>query len=473
MNLPSTPTLICLLIATQLHAQTPVSAPDFAETRRLIAEGMAKDSVPAAAIAVLKDGKIIWEEGFGWATPFTPFQLASLAKTFEATLALVLHQQHRLDLDTPVNDYLRTTAVSSPVGDPRGVTLRSLLRHTAGLSTFNIWCDPSQPCRFPSADETISRYGVVAGPPGYFDYSNLGFFVAGITMGRAAGRPLRDLLRDEVFRPLGMMNASLGLHQLSPPGELDYAHSTGFASAHDLALFAAFHLKTRRPDQRAILPDADIDLMQDSIVPTGQRDGEGYGLGWWTEENRFGYRSVLAQGGNNLAQAWLRLIPSERVAVAVLFNKGIGFGEAVTDAALAAVLPRYGEALRARSTPAAPPTAPIPLDSTIVGSWRGRVRTADQEIPLELTIAATGAVQALIGTRSDTGRARLSTITPGMLIVRLSGDLETSSPPGLNRLTRFYLRPRETGFGGVVTTRPPTASGLDGSVSYWAEIGRP
>ena len=86
----------CLsLTAILLHAQAPTHAPDFGETRRLIREGMAKDNVAAAAIAVLRDGAIIWEEGFGWAdqenrlaaTPHTPFQLASLAKTFEATLA--------------------------------------------------------------------------------------------------------------------------------------------------------------------------------------------------------------------------------------------------------------------------------------------------------------------------------------------------------------------------------------------------
>jgi CubicO group peptidase (beta-lactamase class C family) len=500
----------CLsLTAILLHAQAPTHVPDFGETRRLIRDGMVKDSVPAVAIAVVRDGAIIWEEGFGWAdhenqlaaTPHTPFRLASLAKTFEATLAAVLHERHRLDLDKPVNEYLKTAGVSSASWDTRGVTLRRLLMHTAGLSTFNIWCDPSQPrCQFPSADETIRHYGIVAERPGdYFDYSNLGFFVAGEAMARGAGRPLRDLLRDEVFRPLGMVNASLGLdssqvrlavvpyalgegfirNQALPPGggPLDYANALGYASAHDLALFAAFHMKARRPDQRVILSDAAIDSMQYSTVSTGQTDGQRYGLGWWVEENRLGYRSVLAQGGNNLAQAWLRLIPSERVAVAVLLNRGVGFGQAVTDAALAAVLPRYGEAMTARdreraAAQASAPATPIALDSTMVGLWIGRVRTAEAEVPLELAIAANGAVQARIGARSDTGRARVLTGGAPKLFVRVPGDLEAPTPPGVNRVTRFYLHARETGFSGVVTTRPPSASGLDGSVSYWAEITR-
>jgi CubicO group peptidase (beta-lactamase class C family) len=503
-------TALCLTVTTiPLHAQSVTRAPDFAETRRLIREGMAKDSVTAAAIAVVRDGAIIWEEAFGWAdrdnqlaaTPNTPFLLASLTKTFEATLAAVLHEQRRIDLDRPVNDYLRTTAVSSPVWDVRGTTIRRLLMHTGGLSTFDIWCDPDMPpsrCQFPSADETIRRYGIVAQNPGkHFDYSNLGFFVASEAIARAAGRPLRDLLRDEVFRPLGMTHTSLGLDSAEARlvaipfawgqglvreqpsiGATDYASARGYASAHDLALFAAFHMKARRRDQRAILSDAAIDRMQYDTVSTGRADGQRYALGWWTEENRFGHRSVLAQGGNDRAQAWLRLIPSERVAVAVLINKGVGFGEAVTDAALASLLPRYAEGLAARERErgaargsAAPAATPIVLDSTVAGAWTGRIRTADTDIPLELAIAPNGEVQALIGARRDVGTARVSTIS-GMLIVRIPGDLEAANPAGKNRLTRFYLRARGEGFGGHVTTRPPSVTGLDGAVTYWAEITR-
>jgi CubicO group peptidase (beta-lactamase class C family) len=109
------PILLSLAVTTvALGAQSPARAPDFAEAKRLLRDEMAKDTTFAAAIAVVRDGAIIFEEGFGWAdpatrraaTPTTPFSLASLAKTFEATLAVVLHEQHRLGLVKPVNDYL-------------------------------------------------------------------------------------------------------------------------------------------------------------------------------------------------------------------------------------------------------------------------------------------------------------------------------------------------------------------------------
>jgi hypothetical protein len=59
-----------------------------------------------------------------------------------------------------------------------------------------------------------------------------------------------------------------------------------------------------------------------------------------------------------------------------------------------------------------------------------------------------------------------------VLIVRVPGDLEAANPAGMNRVIRFYFRSRGAGFGGHVTTRPPSATGLDGSVTYWAEITR-
>ena len=492
---------LCLTLAPALAAQGPQRAPDFAEVRRIIREGLVNEKASAAAVAVVRDGDIIWEEAFGWAdsanglraTPNSAFQLASLNKTIEATLAAVLEQQHRVDLDKPVNDFLRTTSVSSPVWDVRGVTLRRLLMHTAGVSTFDLGCDtglPASACHFPSGDETIRDYGIIVRSPGAeFDYSNIGYFIA--TEALAAGRSARDLLRDEVLRPLGMLHSSFGLDSAesrlavvasNPTSGLvrniidapaTYRTARGYSSAHDLALFAAFHMKAHRSDQRALLTDAAIDSMQNVTVTTDQA-GSRYGLGWWIEDDRFGYRSVLAQGGNVIAQAWLRMIPSERVAVVVLVNRGVGFPSSAVDMALAAVLPKYadGIAAKARAVSAAPagsPATPRMLDSTATGRWSGEVYAAGGTVPLSFVIDSTGRVRATIGTRSDSGTARFGT----QLVIRLPGDLEAPNPAGIQRPISLYLRPYKGGWGGVATVRPPAATGTDGRVSYWMELKRP
>jgi len=469
---------LCLSFAPTLAAQEMQPAPDFAEVRRIIREGLVNEKATAASVAVVRDGAIIWEEGFGWADSANglraTFQLASLTKTIEATLAAVLEQQHRVDLDKPVNNYLRTTSVSSPAWAVRGVTLRRLLMHTAGVSTFDLGCDaglPASACHFPSADETIRDYGIIVRKPGAeFDYSNIGYFIATEALARAAGRSARDLLRDEIFRPLGMLHSSFGLDSAAPT---EYRTARGYSSAHDLALFAAFHMKAHRPDQRAVLSDGAIDSMQNATVPTDQA-GSRYGLGWWIEDDRFGYRSALAQGGNAVAQAWLRMIPSEHVAVVVLVNRGVGFPSSAVDMALAALLPKYADGIAAKVRAAqasseSPAAAPRMLESNVTGRWSGAVYAAGGRVPVSFVIDPTGKVRATIGTRSDSGTARMGK----QLVIRLPGDLEAANPPGIQRQISLYLRPYGAGWGGVATVRPPAATGTDGRVSYWMELRRP
>ena len=215
--------------------------------------------------------------------------------------------------------------------------------------------------------------------------------------------------------------------------------------------------------------------MQTVTVSTGSGT-QRYGLGWWIED-RFGYRTVLSQGGNSGAQAWLRLVPSERVAAVVLVNKGVAFAGAATDAALAAVLPKYADAMKASAATAAASSSPAsatpqPLDSTMVGSWAGVVRAAGGDVPVLFTIAPGGEVGARLGARADSGPARASAQYANRLNLRVPGDLEAPNPAGMNREIRMYLDRRGAGFGGVITTRPPSATGLDGSVSYWMDITR-
>jgi hypothetical protein len=163
----------------------------------------------------------------------------------------------------------------------------------------------------------------------------------------------------------------------------------------------------------------------------------------------------------------------------VLVNKGVAFAGAATDALLAAVLPKYAESMAAAAratasvaggTPAVVPRTP--LAPAMVGVWVGVVHSAGGDVPVQFTIAASGEVQARIGGRTEAGVARASTQTPGRLVVRVPGDLEAPSPAGMNRQMAMYLDPRGAGFGGAITTRPPSATGLDGSVSYWLEIAR-
>ena len=86
----------------------------FEPVRQRIAKALADTNVPSIAVAVARDGKIIWEQGFGWAdrenrvpaSEHTLYSLASISKPITATGLMVLKERGKIDLDKPVNDYL-------------------------------------------------------------------------------------------------------------------------------------------------------------------------------------------------------------------------------------------------------------------------------------------------------------------------------------------------------------------------------
>ena len=88
--------------------------------------------IPGLSAAILRDGEIVWERGFGYsnverqvaATPDTPYRIASLTKTFTSTLLLRCVEEGRLDLDEPIARY--STAIPEA-----GATVRHVLSHTS------------------------------------------------------------------------------------------------------------------------------------------------------------------------------------------------------------------------------------------------------------------------------------------------------------------------------------------------------
>ena len=92
---------------------------DFGPVRDRILQAIAKGSATGVAVAVAYGGRIVWEEGFGWAnretgvkvTPRTPFSLASITKSFTATTVMTLVAEGKVSLDEPANKYLSKSKI--------------------------------------------------------------------------------------------------------------------------------------------------------------------------------------------------------------------------------------------------------------------------------------------------------------------------------------------------------------------------
>jgi len=465
-------TLAKPLLAQSESALKSSGRPDFSQARQLIQKHMVKYSNPSIAVAVARRGEILWEEGFGWAdrenripaTEHTMYCMASVDKSFTTVALMILRERNQLDLNRPINDYLGAGKLTSPAWNPAEATVQRVANQMAGLTTFHLTKDLP-------IDETIQRYGVIFWPPGErFDYSNLGYQILDEVVARVSGKSYSNFMRAEIFWPLGMTHASVGIGPgLEKFVAQRYSTTRGlrppvadrvYCSAHDLARFGIFCLKAHLPDQNRILSDAAIDAMYDTTVSTGSGK---YSLGWWIDDDLFGYRGILAQGGTDAAQAWLRLIPSEDIVAVALANHGM-MSSVVVDEIVSALLPTFREQRAKADEKKALQNTNNTSVSTLAGTWKGIVKTYREDIPLTFSIAESGDVHAKLGSQLTTllNDARFD---KQRLRGRMLGDLGVEEDTAQERYhLEFYLYLRDGALKGAVVTAPYP------NLPFWAEL---
>jgi CubicO group peptidase (beta-lactamase class C family) len=168
---------------------------------------------PGAAVAVARDGEIIYADGFGLASlefevpiaPETPFHAGSIAKQFTATAILMLEAEGKLSLE----DKIRRHVPELPdVAD--SITLRQLLNHTSGLR--DIWALTDLAGWMPGDVRTqdqalrmLSRQRSLNFEPGNgFRYSNSGYLLLAEVVARISGQRFETWMHERLFAPLGM-----------------------------------------------------------------------------------------------------------------------------------------------------------------------------------------------------------------------------------------------------------------------------
>src|SRR5256714_2402417 len=165
---------------------------------------------------VADNGKVIYKKGVGLANmegnipnaPDTKFRLGSITKQFTATLILQLVEQGKIKLDGKMiaylPDYRKDTGAK--------VTIHNLLSHTSGIPSYTslpgFFQDVS---RNPfKVDDFIKKYasGDLEFEPGTkFVYDNSGYFLLGAIIEKVTGKPYEQVLKENIFDPLGMKNS--------------------------------------------------------------------------------------------------------------------------------------------------------------------------------------------------------------------------------------------------------------------------
>ncbi|MGH9718851.1 MAG: serine hydrolase domain-containing protein [Bryobacteraceae bacterium] len=465
------------------------AADRFDGVRTLIRRQLDGGATPSVAVAVAKDGKIVWEEGFGWAdrekrisaSEHTPYSLASISKPITATGLMVLVVAGRIDLDRPVNDYLGAAKLRGRAGDAAQATVRRVANHSAGLPLHYHFFYSDEPHRRPPMDETIRRYANLITPPGErFQYSNLGYGVLDYVIARVSGKSYPDFMREEVFAKLGLNRMSVDVapgleaHQAlrygagGPIPFYDFDHPGGsaiYSSAHDLVRFGMFHLKARLPDQKAILPDQTIDDMHRPTVKTGERSG--YGIGWASTENAGGYSVVSHTGGMGGVATTLQLVPPEKLAVVVLSNSAQSLPHTVAEEILAVMLPKWR---RSRREPPPPPPQ-FSTPNELAGRWQGQLHTYKAEIPLSIEFLKSGEVRAQLGQQAAT---QLENVRwrDGAFSARMTGDIGTEDAARRPYSLSLSLRLRGSVLNGGATAMSLPGKRAGNALTQWVELRR-
>jgi CubicO group peptidase (beta-lactamase class C family) len=265
------------------------------------------------------------------ATPATNYRLASMTKQFTAAAILLLAEDGRLSLADPVRKWLPTLPAAA-----NDITIRHLLTHTSGLIDYEDVMAEGTSRQLHDADVLHlleSQDRTYFAPGTAYRYSNSGYSLLALIVGRASGTDFATFLRQRIFLPLHMQNTVAFEEGISTVANRAYGYSLVnnswtrtdqsltsavlgdggiYSSIDDLAKWdAALY------DSRLLRPES----LRAAFTPATKTDDPAvqYGFGWrmtgeslWHSGETMGFRNAIVR------------FPKHRLTVVVLTNRDDG-----------------------------------------------------------------------------------------------------------------------------------------------------
>ena len=171
--------------------------------------------IAGATISVVKDGKLLFAKGYGYAdvankkpvsAQETLFRPGSISKLFTWTAIMQLYEQGKLDLDRDINEYL-DYKIPDAFGKP--ITLKNVMTHTPGFEE-QVKDLITQNSGAPNLGQYLKTHiPARIYPPGTVPaYSNYATAVAGYIVERVSGRPFDEYVAENIFKPLNMTHST-------------------------------------------------------------------------------------------------------------------------------------------------------------------------------------------------------------------------------------------------------------------------
>jgi len=296
---------------------------------------------PGCALAVLKDGEIVYKRGYGMAnleygipiTPTTIFHVASVSKQFTAFAVAMLAQEGKLSLDDDVREYIPDLP---DFGET--ITIRHLIHHISGLR--DQWeLLVAAGWRMEDVITTEDVLELLRGqkelnfkPGSEYLYCNTGYTLMALIVERVSGKPFRDFCAERIFKPLGMedthfhddhrMIVQNRAYSYARKEEGGFQHSVlSYATAGATSLFTTVE-DLARWDQNFYEAGIGGKAVIEQILSRGVlNDGEQiiYAFGLNINEYR-GLNVVEHSGGDAGYRSHLIRFPEQRFSVVILCN---------------------------------------------------------------------------------------------------------------------------------------------------------
>ena len=323
-----------------------------AEDLRAFFDGMVpyaiqRGDIAGGTFAVVKDGKLIFSQGYGFAdlktrAPVIPdkteFRPGSVSKLFTWTAVMQLVEQHKLDLDADINTYL-DFKVPEKFGKP--ITLRNIMTHSSGFeeTVTDLFLQKANQL-YPLHDYLVNHMPARIYPPGkVVAYSNYATTIAGYIVQRVSGEPFDQYIANHIFKPLGMDHSSFtqpppqdildnmakGYKQASDGKPQDYeiveAAPAGslVSTATDMARFMIAQLHEGSYNGAQILKPETVKEMHSRNYSLAPHLLNGFDLGFY-QENRNGHQIIGHGGDTEVFHSDLHLITDADTGIFMSFN---------------------------------------------------------------------------------------------------------------------------------------------------------
>jgi CubicO group peptidase (beta-lactamase class C family) len=335
--------IIFLMVVILLNLwNTPLSAQaaesfDTADVDEFVTNYLERNGLPGASIVVVKDGKLVYEKGYGHDSEGEPItekslmRIGSVSKSFTAFAVLQLVDEGKIQLDDPVVKHLPEVKLDDSRWNQ--VTIRQLLSHTSGIPSPTIVASANN---IKAGVDRLHDWKLQSNPGEKYAYSNPNYWILAFLVEQVSGIEFTDYLKQKVFSPLEMTDSLTAVNSGDPVQGLPKGYVTAYGTAmpwteleqmfmgaggvvttaSDMGKWLSMHTNEGKNESGEQLLSKE--LLEESYSP--QLGNEKYGLGWSLSSSNVKPARISHSGALTTYQTQQDIVPSSGYAVAVLLN---------------------------------------------------------------------------------------------------------------------------------------------------------